>query len=45
MADAEVVGRVRSLGGDIFSGDPAQFIKSQQALWTRLVKERGITRD
>jgi tripartite-type tricarboxylate transporter receptor subunit TctC len=45
MADAEVVGRVRSLGGDIFSGDPAQFIKSQQVLWTRLVKERGITRD
>jgi len=45
MADAEVVGRVRSLGGDIFSGDPAQFIKSQQALWTRIVKERGITRD
>ncbi len=45
MADPEVLGRVRALGGDVFSGDPAQFLKSQQALWARLVKERGITRE
>jgi tripartite-type tricarboxylate transporter receptor subunit TctC len=45
MSDVEVVGRVRSLGGDMFTGDPVRFIASQQALWTRLVKERGITRD
>ncbi len=45
MADPEVLGRVRALGGDVFGGDPAQFLKSQQALWARLVKERGITRE
>ena len=45
MADPEVLGRVRALGGDVFSGDPAQFLKSQQALWGRLIKERGITRE
>jgi tripartite-type tricarboxylate transporter receptor subunit TctC len=45
MTDVEVVGRVRSLGGDVFTGDPAQFIKSQQALWARVVKERGISRE
>lgn len=45
MADAEVLGRIRSLGGDVFAGDPAQFLKAQQALWARVVKERGITRD
>ncbi|MFY8089437.1 MAG: tripartite tricarboxylate transporter substrate binding protein [Rubrivivax sp.] len=45
MADPEVLGRVRALGGDVFSGDPAQFLASQQALWARVVKERGITRD
>ena len=45
MTDVEVVGRVRSLGGDVFTGDPAQFVKSQQALWARVVKERGISRE
>jgi tripartite-type tricarboxylate transporter receptor subunit TctC len=45
MADAEVVGRVRALGGDVFSGDPAAFLKGQMALWARVVKERGISRD
>ena len=45
MADPEVLGRVRALGGDVFSGDPALFLKSQQALWARVVKERGITRE
>jgi len=45
MADPEVLGRVRALGGDVFSGDPAQFLKAQQVLWGRLIKERGITRE
>ena len=45
MADPELLGRVRALGGDVFSGDPAQFLKSQQVLWARVVKERGITRE
>ncbi len=45
MADPEVLGRVRALGGDVFSGDPAAFLKAQQALWARVVKERGITRE
>jgi tripartite-type tricarboxylate transporter receptor subunit TctC len=45
MADPEVLGRVRGLGGDVFMGDPAAFLKAQQMLWARVVKERGITRD
>jgi tripartite-type tricarboxylate transporter receptor subunit TctC len=45
MADAEVLGRVRALGGDVFGGDPVPFLKAQQALWARVVKERGITRE
>jgi tripartite-type tricarboxylate transporter receptor subunit TctC len=45
MADAEVLGRVRSLGGDVFSGDAAAFLTAQQKLWARVVKERGISRD
>ena len=45
MADKDVVARVNMLGGEVFAGDPAQFIKAQQTLWTRVVKERGITRD
>ncbi len=45
MADPEVLGRVRALGGDVFDGDPAAFLKAQQTLWARVVKERGITRD
>ncbi|HSW08112.1 tripartite tricarboxylate transporter substrate binding protein [Aquabacterium sp.] len=46
--DAEVIGRVRTLGGDIFAGDElraAAFLKQQQAQWTQLVRERGIQRD
>ena len=43
--DPEVLGRVRALGGDVFTGDPAAFLKAQQALWARVVKEKGITRD
>ena len=45
MADPEVLGRVRALGGDVFSGNPAQFLKAQQALWARVIKERGIARE
>lgn len=45
MGDPEVLGRVRALGGDVFTGNPAQFLAAQQALWARVVKERGITRD
>ena len=43
--DVEVLGRVRTLGGDVFTGDPAQFLKAQQALWAQVIKERGITRE
>jgi tripartite-type tricarboxylate transporter receptor subunit TctC len=42
MGEPELLGRVRALGGDVFSGDPAVFLKEQQALWARVVKERGI---
>jgi tripartite-type tricarboxylate transporter receptor subunit TctC len=45
MSDPEVLGRVRNLGGDLFNGDPGQFLKAQQALWSRVIKERGITRE
>ncbi|MBL8307680.1 MAG: tripartite tricarboxylate transporter substrate binding protein [Rubrivivax sp.] len=45
MEDPEVLGRVRALGGDVFSGDPAAFLKAQRTLWARVVKERGITRE
>ena len=46
MADPEVLGRVRTLGGEVFSGDElaaVKFLHQQQALWTRVVRERGIT--
>ena len=48
MADPEVLGRVRALGGEVFGGGEAQaaaFLKSQQALWARVVRERRITRE
>ncbi len=45
MADPEVLGRVRALGGDVFDGDPAAFLTQQTALWTRVVRQRGISRD
>lgn len=45
MADAEVLGRVRALGGDVFTGNPAQFLNAQKTLWARVIKERGITRE
>lgn len=46
MGDPEVLGRVRSLGGDVFDGKEdaaAKFLNDQQKLWGKLVKERGIT--
>lgn len=43
--DPEVLGRVRALGGDVYTGDPAAFLKAQQQLWARVVKEKGITRE
>ncbi len=46
MGEPEVLGRVRSLGGDVFDGNEdaaSKFLKDQQRLWGRLVSERGIT--
>ncbi len=48
MADPEVLARVRALGGEVFSGnesDAAVYLKGQQALWARVVRERRITRE
>ena len=48
MADPEVLARVRALGGEVFSGGEAEagaFLKAQQALWGRVVRERRITRE
>ncbi len=48
MADAEVLARVRALGGEVFAGGEAEagaFLKAQQALWGKVVRERRITRE
>jgi tripartite-type tricarboxylate transporter receptor subunit TctC len=48
MADPEVLARVRALGGEVFGGGEAEaaaFLKAQQALWARVVRERRITRE
>ena len=49
MEDPEVLGRVRGLGGEVFlpgqHGSVDAFLKTQQTLWGRVVKERGIGRD
>ncbi|NML14029.1 tripartite tricarboxylate transporter substrate binding protein [Azohydromonas caseinilytica] len=48
MADPEVLARVRSLGGEVFTGDEkaaAAFLRQQQALWTQVVREHRITRE
>ena len=48
MADPELLGRVRALGGEVFGGaeaEAAAFLKAQQALWGRVVRERRITRE
>ncbi len=46
MAEPEVLARVRSLSGEVFSGNgPAalqNFLKTQQTQWARLVRERSI---
>jgi tripartite-type tricarboxylate transporter receptor subunit TctC len=47
MADPEVLGRVRALGGEVFEGGEPQaqaFLQSQQTLWARVVREQRITR-
>ena len=46
LADPEVLGRIRALGGDVFS-DPTQasagkFILAQQAQWGKVIRERKI---
>jgi tripartite-type tricarboxylate transporter receptor subunit TctC len=46
MAEPEVLGRVRSLSGEQFEGSEAraaEFLKSQQALWARVVRDRKIS--
>jgi len=48
MADPEVLGRVRALGGEVFEGDEAKaaaFLRQQQTMWAGVVKERRITKD
>lgn len=48
MADPEVLARVRALGGEVFGGgetEAAAFLKAQQALWGKVVRERRITRE
>jgi tripartite-type tricarboxylate transporter receptor subunit TctC len=48
MAEPELLGRVRALGGEIFGGGEAEaagFLRTQQALWGRVVRERKITRE
>lgn len=46
LESPEVKARVAQLGGDIQKGSPEQtkkFIEQQISLWTRIIKERGIT--
>jgi tripartite-type tricarboxylate transporter receptor subunit TctC len=48
MADPEVLARVRTLGGEVHGGGEAEaaaFLKAQQALWGKVVRERRIHRD
>ena len=48
MADPEVLGRVRALGGEVFEGGATQaqaFLQAQQVLWSGVVRERRITRE
>jgi tripartite-type tricarboxylate transporter receptor subunit TctC len=47
MADPEVLARVRALGGEVFAGgevEAATFLRAQEALWGKVVRERRITR-
>lgn len=47
LADAEVLARVRALGGDVFAdasqASAAKFIQAQQAQWAQVVRERRIS--
>lgn len=47
LADPEVLGRVRQLGGDVFADETQQtagkFILAQQAQWAKVVRERSIS--
>jgi tripartite-type tricarboxylate transporter receptor subunit TctC len=46
MADPEVLGRVRSLSGEVFTGGPQEasaFLKQQQAQWARVVRDAKIS--
>ena len=47
LEDAEVLGRIRQLGGDVFADASQQsagkFIATQQALWAKVIKDRQIT--
>lgn len=47
LEDAEVLGRIRQLGGDVFADasqqSAGQFIAAQQVLWAKLIKDRHIT--
>ena len=48
MADPEVLGRVRTLGGEAFAGrevEAAAFLKEQLTQWGTVVRERRITRE
>jgi tripartite-type tricarboxylate transporter receptor subunit TctC len=46
MADPEVLGRVRTLSGEVFPDGPETavpaFLKAQQTQWARIVRERKI---
>jgi tripartite-type tricarboxylate transporter receptor subunit TctC len=47
MADPEVLGRIRALSGEVFPDGPEglvpAFLKTQQSLWAKVVRERNIT--
>ncbi|MDP4299048.1 tripartite tricarboxylate transporter substrate binding protein [Leptothrix discophora] len=48
MDDPEVLGRIRALGGEVFGGGEKEaetFLRAQQGLWARIVRERRITRE
>ncbi|MFM7331888.1 MAG: tripartite tricarboxylate transporter substrate-binding protein, partial [Brachymonas sp.] len=46
LAEPEVLGRIRSLSGEAFPEGPeglvTGFLKAQQALWAKVIKERNI---
>ena len=46
LADSEVLGRIRALGGDVFAdasqASAGKFIQAQQAQWAKVIRERKI---